>query len=385
MPATRSAIEYAMYPPPIGRHLSEEQARELDDTFLASDPFSYFQSRIASLMSWDESVPDENQPLPDPEPGSIRARFNAYLQRPAAAGPFDKLDVHAQVAADALSVRHHAAEALVRLACARLAPQPLGGARCLWAEMAASPRQLPDVVDRLNKSGEDAEPPEKMFRAVVPPDERATRRSHEGTVDAVNTYVDWLWYASTILEPGEINLHAAHNKVKHGLAVRTRSDLRMTFTTTRPNVDGSMSANMLNDGVDLFHHPVLELLADAPNVDGHRQGMEVTQLHLNTAAILAEAFMMAMAHGALFHVAAVEHFSGRDDLRERIPVHPGYPVGGPRPEHINAKGVMGMRFPITNPPGGGAPRRESGVGFRDRFQPMRWNWDERIRGRVVDG
>jgi hypothetical protein len=257
MRATGSAIEYAMYPPPTGRHLSEEQAPELDDTFLASDPFSYFQSRIASLMSWDESAPDENQPLPDPEPGSIRARFNAYLQRAAAAGPFDKLDVHAQVAADALSVRHHAAEAVVRLACARLAPQPLGGARCLWAEMAASPRQLPDVVDRLNKSGEDAEAPEKMFRAVVPPDERATRRSHEGTVDAVNTYVDWLWYASTILEPGEINLHAAHNKVKHGLAVRTRSDLRMTFTTTRPNADGSMSANMLNDGVDLYHHPGL--------------------------------------------------------------------------------------------------------------------------------
>ncbi len=40
-----------MYPPPDGQDLTEEQALELDDTFLASDPFQYFTSRIASLLS----------------------------------------------------------------------------------------------------------------------------------------------------------------------------------------------------------------------------------------------------------------------------------------------------------------------------------------------
>ena len=111
-----------MYPPPEGQDLTEEQALELDDTFLASDPFQYFSSRIASLLRWHEGAPMSDAPLPEPEPGSIRAEFNQYLQRPAADGPFKDLDVHVQVAADALAVRHHAAEALLRLACARLAP-----------------------------------------------------------------------------------------------------------------------------------------------------------------------------------------------------------------------------------------------------------------------
>lgn len=99
-------------------------------SFLASDPFQYFGSRIASLLAWHE-----NAPLPEPEPGSIRAELNQYLQRPVADGPFKVLDVHAQVAADALAVRHHAAEALLRFACARLAPSPTAGAPCLWADL----------------------------------------------------------------------------------------------------------------------------------------------------------------------------------------------------------------------------------------------------------
>ena len=45
------------------------------------------------------------------------------------------------------------------------------------------------------------------------------------------------------------------------------------------------------------------------------------------------------------HVAAVEHFDGRDDLSEyRVPPPPGYPVGGPRPRDIDAHAPLGMRF-----------------------------------------
>ncbi|MFC5730911.1 MULTISPECIES: hypothetical protein [Nocardioides] len=73
-------------------------------------------------------------PLPEPEPGSIRADFNQYLQRPAADGPFKDLDVHAQVAADAFAVRHHAAEVISRLACARLAPSTGAAVPCLCAK-----------------------------------------------------------------------------------------------------------------------------------------------------------------------------------------------------------------------------------------------------------
>lgn len=84
-----------MYPSPDGQDLTKEQAVELDDTFLASDPFQYFSSRIASLLAWHEHAPLSDSPLPEPEPGSIRAELNQYLQRPVADGPFKVLDVHA--------------------------------------------------------------------------------------------------------------------------------------------------------------------------------------------------------------------------------------------------------------------------------------------------
>jgi hypothetical protein len=100
-----------MYPPPTGEDLTPEQARELDDTFLASNPFEYFRSRTASLLSWAECAlrhADSDEPTPekDQSPASpIRAEFNAYLGQPVADVPFKELDVDAQVAADALALR----------------------------------------------------------------------------------------------------------------------------------------------------------------------------------------------------------------------------------------------------------------------------------------
>ena len=97
--------------------------------------------------------------------------------------------------------------------------------------------------------------------------------------------------------------------------------------------------------------------------------------------------MLAMTHGALFHVAAAEHFAGRDDLDEHLapPAFPGYPVGGPRPSHIDAGAPVGMRFPLTKPPGGGPVGRAAGIGFRDYFQTFQMDYENRVRGRVVDG
>ena len=388
-PASRWAYGSIMYPPPDGQDLTEEQAVELDDTFLASDPFQYFSSRIASLLTWHESAPVSDAPLPEPEPGSIRAEFNQYLQRPAADGPFKDLDVHAQVAADALALRHHAAEALLRLACARLAPSTGAGVPCLWAEIAAGPTQITEVIERLNASTREADPGGRMLCALVEPRRLETARSSPEIVDACNVFVEWLGYAAGLLSPAEIDLQAGHNKVKHGLAVRARSDMRVTFLTTPPNADGSvpLSAFTGSDAIDIFDQPVLELLTRGPKVDGHRQGLEITQLRLKPSALLAEAYMLAMAHGALFHVAAVEHFKDRDDLREYQlpPPFPGYPVGGPRPKNIDAHAPLGMRYPLTTPPGGGQVRRKAGIGFRDRFQILDIDHANRSSGRVVDG
>lgn len=77
--------------------------------------------------------------------------------------------MHAQVAADALAVRHHAAEALLRLACARLAPSMVAGVKCLWAEIASGPTQIAEVIERLNTSAQEADPGERRLRALVEP------------------------------------------------------------------------------------------------------------------------------------------------------------------------------------------------------------------------
>jgi hypothetical protein len=377
-----------MYPPPTGPELTEGQARELDDTFLASDPFRYFSSRIASLLAWQENAPVDNQPLPDAVPGSVRGEFNQYLQHSAVDGPFNDLDVHAQVAADALAVRHHAAEALLRLACVRLAPASGTGPPCLWAEIASGPTQIDAVINRINESAEEADPGERMLRALVDPGRVETARSSPEIVDACNVFVGWIGYAIGLLSPAEIDLNAGHNKTKHGLAVRPRSDMRVTFLTTPPDTDGNVPLSAFNgpDVIDIFDQPVLELLA-RPKVEGHRQGLELTQLRLKPAALLADAYMLAMAHGALFHVAAAEHFADREDLREHQgpPPFPGYPVGGPLPKDIDAHAPLGMRFPVTTPPSGGPIRRESGIGFRDRFQILYIDHANRRSGQVVDG
>ena len=82
------------------------------------------------------------------------------MQRSAVDGPYKELDVHGQVAADALAVRHHPAEALLRLAWARLAPEPITGPRCLWAEIATGPRPIEDVITRLNDTANAPNPGE---------------------------------------------------------------------------------------------------------------------------------------------------------------------------------------------------------------------------------
>lgn len=165
--------------------------------------------------------------------------------------------------------------------------------------------------------------------------------------------------------------------------------MRVTFATGSPNEDGSvpLSALTSDDAIDIFDEPVLEFLAKGPKVEGHRQGLEITQLRLNPAAVLADAFMLAMTYGAIFHVAAVEHFANRGHLPEHhhLPAFPGYPAGGPRPNNIDAQSPVGMRFPLTTPPGGGPPAREAGIGFRSYFQTFQIDYARRTTAHVVDG
>lgn len=389
LPRVHGTYRLVMYPPPAGQELTAEQAKQLDDTLLSSDPFEYFRSRIASLLAWSDNPSlTKDQPATPAAAGTVRDEFNNYLQQ----APFNRgvkpLDVQAQVAADAFSLRHHAAEALVRLACVRLTPEPESPIRCLWAEIATGADRIAEAIKKLHEEAKKSDAGERFFGSVVPPNLRESLRERPQIVDAVNVFADWLAYATQLLSPAEINQQAANNKVKHGLAVRAQADLRVTYYAATPfNADGTIRQSALTDdkAIDIFDQPVLQFLSGGGKVNGHRQGLEVTQLRLRPAALLADAFMLAWAHGAMFHVAAVEHFD-RHDYRDEVlgpPSLPGYPVGGPRPHNIDATAPLGMRFPITNPPSGGPPARESGIGYRDLFQPMQIDYENRRQGRVV--
>src|SRR5699024_8975150 len=187
----------------------------------------------------------------------------------------------------------------------------------------------------------------------------------------------------SLLRGHQLDLGAAHNKVKHGFAVRARDDMRVTFSTAPPRPDNTLPLSAVNgeDAFDIFDRPVLEVLAE-PKAEGHRQGLEVTQLRVDPPTVLAEAYMIAWTHAAIFHTAAVKHYEGRGDLSEHLPPFPGLPLRGPHPRHIGAKDVIGMRFSLTMPPGGGPRRRPTGIGFRDYFQDLTFT-GEPVRGVVL--
>ena len=47
--------------------------------------------------------------------------------------------------------------------------------------------------------------------------------------------------------------------------------------------------------------------------------------------------------------------------------------------------LLACDFPLTKPPGGGPVGRSAGIGFHDYFQTFQMDYENRVRGRVVDG
>lgn len=365
-----------MYPPPAGSELTAEQRQELDDTFLSSDPYQYFSARIGMMLRWAESDADSDEHPVAAHDGEEQhatetsRRFARLLGRPAGFSPeTSPRSIATQVATDAYALRHHAAESLVRLTAA-LSQRANPAESCVWEDLSTGPNQLDQVVSQLRESFSSAEASMQFARLVLREQDLRCGMT-EQLASASNVFADWLQFAIDLLVGHQLQLNAAHNKVKHGLSVRARDDLKVSFVTTPPNADGTISVGALTgpDAVDIFDRPVIEVLAQAPKMDGHRQGLELTQLRVDVPAVLAEAYMIAWAHGAMFHVAATKHFECREDLPDYLhaPSHPGYPVGGPHPDHVSGKAFVGMRFPLTTPPGGGPGRRPAGLAFRDSF------------------
>ena len=276
--------------------------------------------------------------------------------------------VTTQVATDAYAVRHHAAECLVRLT-AVLLERDDSDESSVWEDLSKSPNQIIDVIDRI-RTHLDTDDPMTLARLVLCARDMENGLD-EGLVSVVDVFNHWIQFAIDLLTAHELRLDAAHNKVKHGLAVRARDDVALWVSTTQPSVDGTYPVAALSGpaAMNIFDCPVLEVLAEAPRVDRSTQGLEVTQLRVDVPVVLAEAYMIAWTHGAMFHVAASTHFRGREDLPTEVhaPTHPGYYVFYKYPDDIAADAPVGMRFPLTTPPGGGPLKRPMGIGFREDF------------------
>lgn len=334
------------------------------------------------LLRWEESIAGSGKSVTTPtedadsvndadgQTRGSRSRFSQYIGSNTPFPPEQALSsATTQLATDAYALRHHAAESLVRMTVCLMGESN----RCVWEALSTGANQTTQVIDQLRDAFEGQNAADQFARIV-------TRKDHPGSpmsdniASAVSIFVDWLQFAADLLEGHALDLNSAHNKIKHGLAIRGRDDLRVTFTTSPPNADGTVPLSSLTgpEAIDIFDRPVLEVLTRAPRQDGHKQGLELTQLRVDVPTILAEAFMIAWTLGAMFSVRAESHFGGSVNRSQGFgaPVHPGYPVGGPATKHIAPRAPVGMRFPLTDPPGGGMVSRPMGLGFRDTFIPL---------------
>lgn len=384
-----------MYPPPQGPNETLEQAEALDDTFLSSDPFAYFISRIAMLHGWALATqkPADEDADADAFPGEVAIGRPDLLgvihavmgNQPPPAPP--RMATSAQVAVDAFALRHHLAEALLRLflACADHAERPQqdlapGTPVSLWARL-TDDRNL--TIDELVKAAVKAvnRLPEGAFaNMVLPPDVPVDETTLPRAERLSAMCADWIEHSVALLRSAQLDTTRAHNKVKHGLAVRGRSDYRLAFSLAPPRPDGDIDLSAFDPdvSVDVFDRPVLEFLARP----SRKQGLELTQLRLDYRELLSEGAMMAFVYGALFHVVARSHFADRA-IPQGLTVapHPGFVGETPKPNHAGHQ--VGLRFPITGPPKGGKAR-PAGIGHPDgTFQTLIFT-GEKTTGRIVD-
>lgn len=368
-----------MFPPPTGPEPSVEQVRELDDSFFASDPFGYFQARVESLITYAQgAVVDYGTGLGE----DYARRLGRQPQDPEAASANAR---ELQVVVDALALRQHAAESLIRLWVAVLQTRAATpGTVSVWATIADGKTTMLQVLEQFADT-EDANDPEVTLALLLPRELAREFGENAQLQQAVSVAEEWLVHAEQLLMRLDINLSAAHNKAKHGLAIRARSDLRVDFVEHLPvSHDGTLPVSAIQNSVPIFDRPVLEYLARPPREGKTPHGLELTQLRLDAATLLAETTMLVTVHAAVFHVAAARHAEWSPTVGTIRP----YPLlpPGPSPTQLLGKAVTGMRFPITDRPDGTPTTRRSGIGFNHGvFVPLEFDHGSHASMTLVDG
>jgi len=108
-----------------------------------------------------------------------------------------------------------------------------------WLAVAQSPNQLIHVL-RANKAALDADQ-YGFAKAMLLPGTKA-----DGLVQsAVSTALAWANQAGKLLSDDELSVNGAHNKVKHGLAVSTRGDVRIELVAGVMPTNGEVPLSIL--------------------------------------------------------------------------------------------------------------------------------------------
>lgn len=352
-----------------GTTLTVEQAKILDDEFFLSKPLAHFSARIATLL---EAHRSGQYPTPEGETEFFKALGLTETDQLLS---FSEQERRVQVAIDGLALRHQAAEALTRFIYALAVSEPRNGdARCVWLAVADSPTQMIDVVE-ANKAALQAN--QRTFLDLFLPPGTVVDAT---PLEAANTAIAWLNHAVSLLTGDELSVNAANNKVKHGLAVSARGDVRVEFITSAPDADGNIPLSAFGEGksVPIFDRPMLTYLS-RPHTRP-KQGWEAISLRVDLPVVLAEAWMMANVYAALFHVAARKHYG--DLIPDGVAPYPTLVVGR-LPEHVIGGRPLGFRSAVTLPPDGTTPPRRAGIFFHGSFLPIEVDFDNKIQGRVV--
>lgn len=352
-------------------NLSEQYARKLDDEFFLSRPAAYFSSRISSILAAEHSAATPTaQEYPEFFSSLNLTGGDELLE-------FSAQDRRTQVAVEALSLRHQAAEALMRFLYSVTVAEPrTGDARCAWLAVADSPTRLVDVVEKtvaaLNADDE------LFLRALLVPGTVVDER----VAAAADTAVAWMNHASALLTDNELSVNAAHNKVKHGLAVSARGDVRIELLTTPPKDLREIPLSAFGEGnsVPIFDRPMLTYLSRPHGTP--KQGLEAISLRVEVPVVLAETWMIANVYSAMFHVAARRHFG--EQLPDGVASYPTLVIGR-LPEHVIGGRPLGYRSPVTLPPDGVTAPRRAGLFFHGRFVSMDVDYENKVQGVVVDG
>ncbi|TDW22670.1 hypothetical protein EV650_1508 [Kribbella kalugense] len=359
-----------------GPQLTPDQARDLDDAYFTSRPLEYYSARIASLIAVAESG-ERNRS------GDVGAAFLAALEIDDEAKilDFDGSDRRLQVATDSLAVRQHAAEALVRLYhSVAIGRVPGDTAACMWVAISDGPVAVRELANQAAErlASDDGR---QTFWTLVLPSEAGEKPAPENDV-ALNVMGAWLQYAILLLQRDDVSVNVAGNKIKHGLAVRSRDDVRLVFTKQPPSSDGTMPLSAVSGpgAIDIFSSETLSYLVRPSRQNGRKQPLELTTLSLVPAMLLAETWMLAATHAAMFYIAATQHFAGR---KASLPKYPSLPLG-PTPQQLLGDSVIGMRFPVTTPPNGGPVDRFAGLASQLGFASLEIDFENKTSVELVN-